>query len=1253
MEKNFLIICRLQFWAYSHYQMQNSSIKRRAGFLLQLAFFLLIAIPGFSQQQITENLKCTYLGNSFGGGKKWVQNYIDNMNVTKDGTVNTNSVWDEAHHEWGIYTKCDVIGNKNMKTNSLKATDCNGNIWTVENKGLRFMEGLVTLPTGANAPYIKCTDGREIRTIIDPSAIAVDNQCRLLVADNGPDQNIKVFDISRTGTPVPVDTIGVTGGAMGGAVRGQTGPLKFWGIRGLGTDSLGNLWVGSCGFPSQVGGGLDLRHFNTSLEMDCQMLDLNFVASMDADPTDPTQIYSHEEHHEIDYNAVAGDFQSHWKYKSVTIDPFTYPDDPRITISLESVFMRYIDGKKYMFLTDMYQQFIIVYRFEGEIAIPSAFFCVAWDGQWDKYTWQIDKRPKWSDSNTRRWLWRDNNGDGQVQKDEFSIYDLGYPYVKGLDIDKNGNVFIGSRKLIYFPTNGLDGNGVPNYSVTTLQKTDSPYESPTQGGDMTRIEYVDETDVMYFGFDGEFPNFKKIVRYKNWSKGERNGDTLLLGKQAVTFAADDKYIYTNVGSAGKYTAKNGEIDVWDAETLLPVGYILPGAEVFGESGWLDLGYALKVSRLPSGERVIIAEEDWKGKNTVYIWCPDGDCAPIDFSITLTSPKPDTAYMNNGNVVFEATVNPGSSVISKVEFYADNLLIGEDSSNPYSFSWVNPNSGTHMVYARAVEQGGKTSKSNYFGLKITDGNPEIYLQSPSAGYNYTLLDTVVFFANAFDYNGSIQNVEFFSNGISIGKITEAPFRLAWNKPEAGQYEIYAKATDNDGNDSITPTIAVKISDEFNFSFVSPVSNTMLNEGADFDVQLDPGTLSSLKSITYYNDTSLLITTSTEPYLYSITNAKAGIYNLSAFITLNDDRIIKSKGPTVFVLSSIFDCEHTGMMNLDLWNNVDGSTISKIPLGDVPSESRMVNIFEGPINIADSYGERICGYICPPQTGPYTFWTSGDDNNQFSIRLPEEDTFRIIAFVDGWTSSRAWDNMPSQKSEPIVLQAGQMYLVEGLLKEGGGDDNFAVGWQLPDGTLERPIPGNHIIPLYNPLTLNNEVSVNIISPVNGTKFSTKDTIEIIAEVLKGGESISLMRFFTGGTKLIGEDKTPEANTYSFSSKFAKGNYKLTARGTYKNLIIVPSNEVSITVSVITSVLEDVSDEGFEVYPNPLSDGPLTVKMPENAKKLSVFDVTGNLIYQTNIMKNEISIDESVFQSRGVYVVKVLTSKNSLNRKVIITK
>jgi len=1225
--------------------------RRILGFCFFVILFLLSTVSANSQQRITDNLKCTYVANSF-GGPKWVQNYIANMYVTKDGIVNTSSDWDEAHHEFGLYSKCDAIGNSNKKPNSLVAKDCNGNTWTINNPYLRFTWGVVApVPTGALAPYISCSDGREIRSIVDPSAIAVDNQCRLMVAENGPDQNIKVFDISGTDEPVVIDTIGVKGGALGGSQSGIIEPLKFWGIRGLGTDSLGNLWVGSCGYPSQVGGGTDLRHFDTSLQMDCQMLGLAFVQSMDADPLDPTQIYSSGEHYEVDYSVPAGDLQTHWKYKAQTLDPFKYPDDPRLVNALESTYIRYIDGKKFMFLTNMYSEFLCVYRFDGEIAVPCAFFAVSWDGQWEKYTWQIDKRPKLPDVEGTRWLWRDNNGDGQVQKEEFSAYNLGYPYIKGLDIDKNGNVYIGGRKLCYFPANGLDGNGVPNFSASTMVKNDAPYNYA--GGDMSRIKYVDETDVMYFGTGDGYPYFSDIIRYKNWSKGERVADTLKIGKASVSFTADDKYIYLTVGQIGLYSGKMAEIDVWDAETLEPVGYILPGAEVNNFSGMMDLMYSLQVSKLPSGERIIIAEEDYYGKGIIYKWDPDGNSITPDFSLKLTSPRPDTAYLNTGNVIFESAVTLGNTPISKVEFYADNVKIGEDTSSPYNFTWENPGIGTHMVYAKAIGQNNASAKSNYFGLKITDGTPQIFLQSPMENYNYTMFDTIVFSADAQDFDGTIQKIEFFSNESLIGESTSSPIRLQWNGPNAGQYSIYAKVTDNDGKTSVTPSITINVSDKYEKSFLFPEKNLTISVGGNFDIQLDTEGESNIKSIAYYSGDSLLNSTSEAPYLYNENNAKAGIYKLSAVITLSDDRQLKAEGPSVFVLSSVFDCEHKGMLNIDFWDNMSGSTIASIPTGNLPSESGMVDIFEGPTNRGDSYGERICGYICPPQTGEYTFWTSGDDNNQISIIMPDADTLKVLAYVNGYTAVREWDWMPSQKSEPITLQAGQMYLVEGLLQEGSGGDNFAVGWQLPDGTMERPIPGNNLIPLYNPLTLNEDVSIKIISPTEGAILDKNDSITIVAEVQKGLSDISSMKFFSSTLTMIGTDKTPESNIFSFKTKLSTGTYKLTAKGMYKQLISVPSNTVTVTVKTLTAVDGISSDDGFEVSPNPLTTGSLSIKLPKDATQLSIFDATGKIVYQEQVIKNEYLINHSVFKSKGVYVVNVVTTKNSMNKKVIVIK
>jgi SMP-30/Gluconolactonase/LRE-like region len=45
----------------------------------------------------------TWLGNSFGGGPKWVQNFAESLCVLPDGTCVVGSFWDEAGREVGLY----------------------------------------------------------------------------------------------------------------------------------------------------------------------------------------------------------------------------------------------------------------------------------------------------------------------------------------------------------------------------------------------------------------------------------------------------------------------------------------------------------------------------------------------------------------------------------------------------------------------------------------------------------------------------------------------------------------------------------------------------------------------------------------------------------------------------------------------------------------------------------------------------------------------------------------------------------------------------------------------------------------------------------------------------------------------------------------------------------------------------------------------------------------------------------------------
>jgi putative heme-binding domain-containing protein len=157
--------------------------------------------------------------------------------------------------------------------------------------------------------------------------------------------------------------------------------------------------------------------------------------------------------------------------------------------------------------------------------------------------------------------------------------------------------------------------------------------------------------------------------------------------------------------------------------------------------------------------------------------------------------------------------------------------------------------------------------------------------------------------------------------------------------------------------------------------------------------------------------------------------------------------------------------TGAIQREYWLGTPRGGISGLTghpnFPDKPSGSGLLSRFEGPVNWKEDFGSRIRGYIHPPKTGNYVFWVAADDHAELWLSTSEKPTDKArIVTLNRWTPSRNWDAYPEQKSKPVRLEAGKRYYIEALQIEATVDDCLAVGWQLPDGTMERPIPGKRL-------------------------------------------------------------------------------------------------------------------------------------------------------------------------------------------------
>jgi hypothetical protein len=205
------------------------------------------------------------------------------------------------------------------------------------------------------------------------------------------------------------------------------------------------------------------------------------------------------------------------------------------------------------------------------------------------------------------------------------------------------------------------------------------------------------------------------------------------------------------------------------------------------------------------------------------------------------------------------------------------------------------------------------------------------------------------------------------------------------------------------------------------------------------------------------------------------------------------VTKIKAPSNLPIDSLnhltdFRCNGSGAITRDLWTNVSGTSIFNAPFTSTPTSTSQITIFEGPSNTADNYGSRIRGYICPPITGKYIFWIASDNNSELWLSTNDQSANKVkIASVTGFTQPRVWTKYPTQQSNPITLTAGTKYYIEAIHRESIQGDNLAVGWQLPNDDLERPIPGTRLLPFITSQNIpSGEISDTEIAPLKTATY-----------------------------------------------------------------------------------------------------------------------------------------------------------------------
>ncbi|MCX7796947.1 MAG: clostripain-related cysteine peptidase [bacterium] len=254
-------------------------------------------------------------------------------------------------------------------------------------------------------------------------------------------------------------------------------------------------------------------------------------------------------------------------------------------------------------------------------------------------------------------------------------------------------------------------------------------------------------------------------------------------------------------------------------------------------------------------------------------CECVDTKPPTVQIT----EPSNGGTVSGTVLVQALVYDNRGV-TKVEFYVNNIKIGESYSSPYYCNWdtTSVDNGSYTITVRAYDLSGNMGIAS---ITVTVQNqydtipPSVSITNPTDGQ--TVYGTVIIQATATDDIG-VAKVEFYIDGNKVGEDPSSPYEYSWNTDSLqynSQHTIQAKAYDNANNVGTSSIITVTIGDNLapTVSITNPQNGVTVAGTVKIQVSVTERgrkkAPSGINRVEFYIDGSKIGEDSSSPYEYN--------------------------------------------------------------------------------------------------------------------------------------------------------------------------------------------------------------------------------------------------------------------------------------------------------------------------------------------------------------------------------------------------
>lgn len=557
------------------------------------------------------------------------------------------------------------------------------------------------------------------------------------------------------------------------------------------------------------------------------------------------------------------------------------------------------------------------------------------------------------------------------------------------------------------------------------------------------------------------------------------------------------------------------------------------------------------------------------------------------SVTVDSPANGSLVPVNAAITVTATASDSAGTIEEVEFLANGVSLGTDSTFPYSATWTPVALGSYTIVATATDDGGNTTSSTPNVVTVSAGNPPtVAITNPATGAVVAVNSPTTISATANDVGGTIAQVEFFADGNSLATDTTFPYSVSWTSNVTGSISLTAAATDDTGNVTMSAAVLVSVA-----GGAAPVATLTAPAAGSSYVVGNPITLTASASATFpatiatvrfLANSALINADASSPYTTTWTPTSPGTYALVAEVTDTLGNIASSPVRTVTITENapptVSLTNPASNQVIQLGAGVLLSALASDPDGLVTSVAFRAN----GIPLATDTTVPYSFSWLPTSAGSYTVTAVATDNvgnvvssagRIVTVQSAAAPTVVLTGPLDGQTFLVG---SPVQVSASATAAAGVIAQVEFLVNGASlvGPNNpdlvapFATTWiptaagnytfaAVATDTAGQSTISSQVTVIVQP---NAAPAVSMVSPTSGTVLTAGTPITLIGAATDTDGTVTSVSFLANGL-LVGTSTQPP---YSFAwTPGAAGTYALEARAVDNSGNVTGSTAVNVTV------------------------------------------------------------------------------------------